>query len=139
MRVASSQLGVSELEIAQRARAANHRQGISGSTQAGGHRYLQSTVSVTLDWLLDSLPDPNVLKIDVESHEAEALRGAVRLLESARPVILCEADPQNADAVSPFASRKKLSALRIRRGSPSAHPASRVEYAGRAGRERGLV
>jgi hypothetical protein len=63
---------------------------------------LQSTVSVTLDWLLDSLPDPNVLKIDVESHEAEVLRGAVRLLESARPVILCEVDPKNADAVSPL-------------------------------------
>jgi FkbM family methyltransferase len=97
---ASNRLGVSELEIAQRARASNHLHGISGSTQAGGHRYLQPTVSVTLDSLLDFFAAPNVLKIDVESHEAEVLRGAVRLLENARPVILCEVDPKNADAVS---------------------------------------
>ncbi len=96
----SNEVGVSELEIAQRARASNHLHGISGSTQAGGHRFLQPTVSVTLDLLLDFFPPPSVLKIDVESHEAEVLRGAVRLLESARPVILCEVDPRNADAVS---------------------------------------
>jgi FkbM family methyltransferase len=96
----SSELRVSELEIAERARASNHLSGICGSTQTGGYRDLQPTVSVALDLLLDFFPAPDVLKIDVESHEVEVLRGAARLLESARPVIWCEVDPKNAEAAS---------------------------------------
>lgn len=96
----SSEGRVSELEIAERARASNHLAGISGSTQTGGYRHRQPTMSVALDFLLDFFPPPNVLKIDVESHEIEVLRGAARLLESARPVIWCEVDPKNAEVVS---------------------------------------
>lgn len=102
----SNQPRVSELEIAQRARASNHLHGISGSTQAGGYCHLQPTVSLTLDSLLDFFPAPSVLKIDVESHEAEVLRGAARLLEGARPVICCEVDPKNAEAVSELLHKK---------------------------------
>jgi FkbM family methyltransferase len=97
---------VSELEIAERARASNHLAGISGATQAGGHRHRQPTLSVTLDSLLDFFPAPSVLKIDVESHEIEVLSGASRLLESGRPVIWCEVDPKNADAVSTLLHEK---------------------------------
>ena len=89
-----------ELEIAERARASNHLYGVSGSTQAGGHRNLQPTVSIALDSLATSFPVPHVLKIDVESHEFEVLSGALRLLERARPIIWCEVDPSNAEAVS---------------------------------------
>jgi FkbM family methyltransferase len=102
----SNDLRVSELEIAERARASNHLSGICGSTQTGGYRHLQPTVSVALDLLLDFFPPPSVLKIDVESHEAEVLRGAARLLESARPVIWCEVDPRNAEAVSQLLHEK---------------------------------
>jgi FkbM family methyltransferase len=102
----SNKLRVSELEIAERARASNHLYGVSGSTQTGGYRHLQLTVSVALDSLLDFFPAPSVLKIDVESHEAEVLRGAARLLESARPVIWCEVDPRNAEAVSKLLHEK---------------------------------
>jgi FkbM family methyltransferase len=98
--VASSQPGTGELEIAERARASNHLSGISGSSQTGGYRQLQPTVSVTLDSLLACFPPPNLLKIDVESHEAEVLRGAIRLLENSRPVVWCEVDPANSDVVS---------------------------------------
>lgn len=97
---ASSELRLNELEIAERARASNHLSGISGSTQTGGYRHRQPTVSVALDSLLDFFPPPTVLKIDVESHEIDVLRGAARLLETARPVIWCEVDPKNAEAVS---------------------------------------
>jgi FkbM family methyltransferase len=96
----SDEPGVRELEIAERARASNHLRGISGSTQTGGHRHLQLAATLVLDSLLDFFPAPNVLKIDVELHEAEVLRGAARLLESARPVIWCEVDPRNAETVS---------------------------------------
>ena len=102
----SNELRVSELEIAERARASNRLHGVSGSTQTGGYRHLQPTVSVVLDSLLDLFPAPSVLKIDVESHEAEALRGAARLLEGARPVIWCEVDPKNAETVSKLLHEK---------------------------------
>ncbi len=102
----SNELRVSELEIAERARASNHLYGVSGSTQTGGYCHLQPTVSVALDSLLDFFPPPSVLKIDVESHEAEVLRGAARLLECSRPVIWCEVDPKNAEAVSKLLHEK---------------------------------
>ena len=96
----SREAGLAELDIAERARASNHLRGISGSTQTGGLRHVQPTVSVSLDSLLEAFPAPHILKVDVESHEAEVLRGATRLLESARPVIWGEVDPANAGAVS---------------------------------------
>jgi FkbM family methyltransferase len=107
----SREPGIAELEIAERARASNHLGGLSGSTQTGGHRYLQPTVSVSLDSLLNSFPAPHVLKIDVESHEAEVLAGAARLLESARPVIWAEVDPSNAAAVSELLYRNRYQIL----------------------------
>ena len=61
---------------------------------------------MALDSLRDFFPAPSVLKIDVESHEAEVLRGAARILESARPVIWCEVDPKNAEAVSELLHEK---------------------------------
>jgi FkbM family methyltransferase len=101
----SRESGAAELEIAARARASNHLCGNSGSTQTGGYRHRQPTATVSLDSLLKSFPAPHVLKIDVESHEAEVLRGAACLLESARPVIWAEIDPSNAAAVSDLLRR----------------------------------
>lgn len=103
----SNELRVSELEIAERARASNHLYGVSGSSQAGRHRHLQPTVSLALDSLLDLFPPPQILKIDVESHEAEVLRGAARLMEEVRPVIWCEVDPRNAEAVTKLLHGRK--------------------------------
>jgi FkbM family methyltransferase len=103
----SNELRVGELEIAERARASNHLHNVAGSTQAGGQRHRQPTVSLTLDSLLDFFPPPHVLKIDVELHEAEVLRGAQRLLEQARPMIWCEVDPSNAEAVTELLHEKQ--------------------------------
>lgn len=96
----SSAVRLGELEIAERARASNHLSGISGSSQTGGNRHLQPTVSLSLDFLLNSFPAPQVLKIDVESHEGEVLRGASGMLSTIRPVIWCEVDPMNSEAVT---------------------------------------
>jgi FkbM family methyltransferase len=71
---------VSELSVSERARSSNHLVHAPGSTQAQGSRYNQLTVSLTLDFLLEHFPPPSVLKIDVETHEANVLRGATRLL-----------------------------------------------------------
>ncbi len=92
--------GVCQLQIAERSRASNHLSQASGSTQAEGVRDTQQSVAVSLDFLLDYFPAPTVLKIDVESAELAVLRGASLLLQTARPVVLCEVVPQNADAVA---------------------------------------
>lgn len=91
---------VSKLEIAERARASNHLAGAIGSTQANGVRCIQSTVSLTLDFLLDYFPAPSVLKIDVETHEVSVLRGAARLLREARPTIWCEVSHENSSEIT---------------------------------------
>ena len=71
-----------------------------GSSQAGGHRYLQQTATVSLDFLLDYFPAPSVLKIDVETAEVNVLRGASRLLSTVHPVIWCEVAAANSEIVS---------------------------------------
>ncbi len=91
---------ISSLEIAERARASNHLVGTAGSTQASGLRFVQPTVSLTLDFLLDYFPSPSVLKIDVESHEVSVLKGAARLLKEIRPIIWCEVLHENSTEVT---------------------------------------
>jgi FkbM family methyltransferase len=91
---------VTELSVSERARSSNHLVDAFGSTQAQGSRYTQLTVSLTLDFLLDHFPPPSVLKIDVETHEANVLRGATRLLKEVRPTIWCEVSHENSDEVT---------------------------------------
>jgi FkbM family methyltransferase len=91
---------VSSFLIAERGRAANHLLGTAGSTQAGGDRYSQATITVSLDFLLDFFPRPSILKIDTESAEVNVLRGAPKLLRAARPIIWAEVDPKNSEIVA---------------------------------------
>jgi FkbM family methyltransferase len=94
---------IGQLQIAERARAANYLMEAKGSSQAGGSRYQQATVTVSLDFLLDYFPAPSVLKIDVETAEVGVLRGASRLsrlLRTVRPVIWCEVAADNSETVS---------------------------------------
>jgi len=44
----------------------------------------------TLDKMMNALPAPTVIKIDVEGAESEVLKGSGRLFESARPIVICE-------------------------------------------------
>ena len=91
---------ISRLEIAQRARSANHLIEASGSTQAQGSRCLQLTVSLTLDCLLQHFPPPSILKIDVETHEVNVLQGATQLLREAKPTVWCEVAHENSTQVT---------------------------------------
>ena len=92
----SSTEGVSRLLISDRSRAANHLQECAGSSQAMGARAAQPTVTVSLDALLPHFPPPSVLKIDVETHELEVLRGAAKLLRISKPTIWCEVCPERS-------------------------------------------
>jgi FkbM family methyltransferase len=94
-------LSIRRLCLASRSRAANYLAEF-GTIQTGGSREEQSIVAVTLDWLLESLPAPSVIKIDVEGAELEVLHGARRLFETARPIVLCEVIPDTSAAVTEF-------------------------------------
>lgn len=101
--------GISRLQIAQRSRASNFLAETIGSSEAHGTRSEQSTVTLTLDSLLESFPAPAVLKIDVESAELKVLNGALRLLREVRPVIFCEVITENSEAVGELLKQFKYS------------------------------
>jgi FkbM family methyltransferase len=98
---AASEVSIRTLCLATRSRAANHLAEF-GTTQTGGAREQQSVVAVTLDWLLEFLPAPSVVKIDVEGAELEVLKGAERLFQAVRPVVLCEVIPASEPGVTEF-------------------------------------
>jgi FkbM family methyltransferase len=90
---------VRTFNIAVRSRAANSLQGY-GQSQTGGIAEQQTVISVSIDWLSERLPPPDVVKIDVEGAELEVLRGGIELLRSRYPVILCEVSAQSSSEVT---------------------------------------
>lgn len=85
---------IARLGIATRGRAANALDGF-GSSQMGGQRETIMPGQVTLDDVLQATFTPDIVKIDIEGVELEALRAAPRLL-AARPLILVEVTSANA-------------------------------------------
>jgi FkbM family methyltransferase len=98
--------GLAELAIAERARASNALVGF-GNTQMGGQRAVRTVPITTLDTLLETLPAPDVLKIDVEDAELLVLRGARCVLSLHRPALFVEIgqDPGNETAVNALLSQ----------------------------------
>jgi FkbM family methyltransferase len=94
----SDDVSVARFHIARRNRATNHLEGF-GSTMAGGIRASRLTPTVTLDWLAERFPVPDVLKVDVEGAEQAVLGGGARVLAGS-PAVICEVSGQNTAAVS---------------------------------------
>jgi FkbM family methyltransferase len=95
----SDSFGLETFHIAARSRSFNHLEG-GGSTEAGETRRSETTITITLDWLLERVPPPQVIKIDVEGLEHRVLAGAATVLSKIRPVIWCEVDPVNKEEVT---------------------------------------
>jgi hypothetical protein len=55
--------------------------------------------TVTLDWLTEHFPPPDIIKIDVEGGEVAALEGGAKLLSDRKPIVHCEVGDEHADAV----------------------------------------
>jgi FkbM family methyltransferase len=87
-----------ELSIAARARSSNALAGY-GTTQMGGIRETRIVPAFTLDELLEVGPPPDLVKIDIEAAEAEAISAANRLLHDVRPTLIVEVSGQNAKRV----------------------------------------
>jgi FkbM family methyltransferase len=92
-------VGLVELNIAERGRSANFVRGF-GTAQSGGARFHQTVISVTLDWLSERFPLPDVLKIDVEGMEGKVLASGQQLFRQAKPIIISEVLPQNSALVT---------------------------------------
>jgi FkbM family methyltransferase len=84
-----SGIALRSFQIALRSRASSTLAGY-GQSQMGGVAEEHIVPAFNLDWLLDHLPTPRVLKIDVEGAELEVLIGQMRMLREVRPAIICE-------------------------------------------------
>ena len=93
----SERFGFNVLQIAGRGRASNGIANTSMRSEAGGVRYNQDVVTISLDSLLDAYRAPSLVKIDVEGAEIFALRGATRLLSEIRPTIYIEVGGEQSE------------------------------------------
>jgi len=98
---ATDTVDLGELNIAQRGRATNFMRGF-GTSQTGGVRNRQPVVTVTLDWLAERFPVPDIIKIDVEAGERLVFEGAKALFNRIRPYLVCEVARANSSWVTNF-------------------------------------
>ena len=98
---ASDTVDLGELNIAQRGRATNFMSGF-GTSQTGGVRNRQPVVTVTLDWLSEKFPVPDIIKIDVEAGERLVFEGGKALFNRTRPLLVCEVASANSSWVTNF-------------------------------------
>ena len=89
--------GIARFVIAARGRASNALEASGGRSQMGGAREVVLVPTLSLDTLLETLPAPTFVKIDVEGAELAVLEGASRLLREVRPVVYIEIDESSAD------------------------------------------
>jgi FkbM family methyltransferase len=93
----ADQVGVARFHVARRNRSTSSLEGF-GTSQAGGTRAVETVPTVTLDWLTERFPLPDVIKIDVEQAEVLVLAGGDRVLRHGATVI-CEVSGANAGAI----------------------------------------
>ena len=91
----SDHVGLAEFRIAKR-RAANSLL-VEASLETGGVVETQIVPVFSVDALLDELPAPRVVKIDVEGAENLVFKGAERLLRDVKPIIIAEATERNVE------------------------------------------
>src|ERR1700691_961918 len=83
----ADKLGIRALHLSEQGRASNSLLG-SGSAQ--------TVITITLDWLLERFPAPQLVKIDVEGNESAVLSGAPNVLRT-RPLLFCEVTQHHDD------------------------------------------
>jgi FkbM family methyltransferase len=99
----ADEIGVARFHVARRNRSTSHLEGY-GTTEAGGSRAVQVVPVVTLDWLAQCFPAPDLIKIDVEEAEVLALAGGAGVLRSGATVI-CEVAGHNSPAARDLLAR----------------------------------
>lgn len=83
---------------------------------------VMSVPAVTIDDLVEQqrCPSPQLIKIDVEGHEVQVLEGAVQVLKSYHPLILCEVhSAESANSVLATLSTSGYDMYHLEQGSPA--------------------
>lgn len=88
-----------KFEISSRSRCSNKLAGF-GNTQFGERSETRSVVIVTLDDILTNFRAPDVLKMDVEGAEIDAILGGLKLLNDVRPLFMIEVNKENRDEMT---------------------------------------
>ena len=96
----SESAGIASFAIASRGRASNALADVSTRTTIGGVRETHLVPTLPIDQLLETAPEPSLIKIDAEGAEVLALRGASRVLAEARPVVYIEVGEENGPPVA---------------------------------------
>ncbi len=95
----SDNVALARFNIAKRSRTSNYLDGF-GMSQTGGVREVETVLTVSLDWLAQQIPLPDVLKIDVEGAESNVFRGARQMLKERRPFLIFEMKASHWDEIS---------------------------------------
>ena len=95
----SESVALARLNIARRSRTSNYLEGF-GMSQTGGVREVETVLTVSLDWLAQQIPLPDVLKIDVEGAELNVFRGVSQVLKEKRPFLIFEMDGSHWEEIS---------------------------------------
>lgn len=127
----SDRLSLELLNIPERSRAASHlmlSKSGAGDEITGGVRERHLTVTLTLDWLAQNYPLPDVLKIDVDGSEYHVLSGGLSMLKGKRPVVFVEVYERNADSVTRLLEELNYDLFDYDNGEQAKKPISRATY-----------
>ena len=92
--------GVTTFCVAEKDRALNHLAAVAGNPHTGGDRERFAVMTVTLDWIAQNLPAPDLIKIDVEGAERSVLEHAgLKLLRDVRPRWIVEVAAENVTSI----------------------------------------
>ena len=86
----SKEAGFSQIEVPERSRAANALSGKSECAVIGGVRSRFDVCVVTVDQLAETFPEADVIKMDIEGSELDALLGGEKTILKKRPIMLLE-------------------------------------------------
>lgn len=89
--------GLRRFAISSRARAMNSLAEYADERNGGE---LQTVMAIGPADLIDWVPPPHLVKIDVEGAELELLQAALPMLERFHPIVICEVWPQNRAEVT---------------------------------------
>lgn len=124
-------LSLEWLHVPERSRAASHLEstgGGAGRKITGEIRERHLTPVLTLDWVAEHLPAPNVIKIDVDGSELRVLRGGESMIRNHRPIILTEVYERNADDVTTFLHKLGYTLYQYEHGEAGKMKISRTTY-----------
>jgi FkbM family methyltransferase len=96
---AAKTAGLATFNVSNRGRSTNGLAHVEQSTQTGGVRHTYNVMTVTLDAMLQTMPRPDLIKIDTEGAEIEVIHGADTILREVRPSWIIEIQASNGSEI----------------------------------------